>query len=161
VASKLALHLHDTFCHRCYRGIVTAGTATGPLSKERARVLRLLGGIGRTLSNTWSHRDKVQSSLVTEALDGHKHESVRQVVNWFERSRGIRIAPKRVHFFDDRGDNVQSFTGSGFNARQISCSSRGRLAETAVGFCGGIPDEIVEDVGVRTCPAAGKQHLRG
>jgi len=161
VASELALHLHDTFCRRCYRGIVTAGTATGPLSKERSNVLRLLGGIGRTLSNTWSCRDKVQSSLVVEALDGHKHESVRQVVHWFEKSRGIRIEPKRVHFFDDRGDNVKAFTGSGFSARQISCSSRGRLAESAVGFCGGRPDEILEDIGVRTCPAAGGKHLRG
>lgn len=161
VASKLAMHLHETFCHRCYRGIVTAGTASGPLSKERARVLRLLGGIGRTLSNTWSRRHDVHSSLVVEALDGHKHESVRHVVDWFEKSRGIRIEPKRVHFFDDRLDNVKAFTGSGFSARQISCSSRGQVEERLVGFCGGRPDEIVEDIGVRTCPVGGRRLLHG
>lgn len=152
VFSKLALNLEDTFCNRCYHGIVTAGTATGHLSPERARVLRLLGGIGATLSNTWSHRDNVQSSLVVGAIDGRKQESVRDIVSWFKSHRGIEIKDKRVHFFDDRDNNVPPFKGTGFNARQVSCASRGPApAESVIGFCGGVPEEVVEDAGVHSC----------
>merc|ERR1719229_254112 len=40
--SKLAQHIDSTFCKKCYRGIVTAGQASGEHSKERAEVLKAL-----------------------------------------------------------------------------------------------------------------------
>lgn len=149
--SELATHLNKTFCHDCYRGIVTAGDATGHMSLERARVLELLGGISATLSNTWSHRDNVVSSLVVGALDGHKQESVREIVHWFREQRAIRIEDSRVHFFDDRDNNIQPFAGTGFNARQVSCTSRGATPDSLIGYCGGNPKEVVEEKGVYTC----------
>lgn len=150
--SELATHLNNTFCHACYRGIVTAGDATGHMSVERARVLEMLGGISATLSNTWSHSDDVVSSLVVGALDGHKQESVREIVHWFREQRAIRIEDSRVHFFDDRDSNIQPFAGTGFNARQVACTSPGAKLDSSIGYCGGDPKEVVEDKGVHACP---------
>jgi len=100
-----------------------------------------------TLSTVWSGPDTIISPLVVGAVDGRKHETVRKIVNWLKGHRTVNIAPSQVFFFDDRSDNVLSFRGTGYNAKQVSCKSR----ETGIGLCGATPDEIVKEKGVKTC----------
>jgi len=151
VVSQLGLGLQTTFCGKCYRGIVTAGIVGGPGSAERGTVLKLLGGEAATLSSVWSPRDAVASSLVVGAIDGRKQESAKGIVEWFRKQKGINIPNKKVHFFDDRDGNVPPFAGTGFNARQVSCKSRGVQAEGLIGRCGATPAEVVETAGVSAC----------
>jgi len=100
-----------------------------------------------TFSTVWSGPDTVISPWVVGAVDGRKHETVRKIVNWLKGHRTVNVAPSQVFFFDDRSDNVLSFRGTGYNARQVSCKSR----ETSIGLCGATPDEIVKERGVKTC----------
>lgn len=146
VISQLGMHIEDTFCGTCYRGVVTAGTVSGADSLERQQVLELLGGERATLSSEWSKREYVKSSLVIVAQDGRKQESVRDIVSWFE-TKGVVFEDKHVHFFDDRDGNVPPFDGYGWNARQVSCGSRNDM----IGECGATISEIVEAEGVFTC----------
>merc|ERR1712217_11993 len=114
VLSDLALNVaKHTFCRRCYRGIVTAGVATGEGSEDRTKMLEVLGGPEWTLSSHWSARKPVTSTLVVGALDTRKHETVRDVVSWLRREKGVHIQAHRVHFFDDRIINVLPFKGTG------------------------------------------------
>merc|ERR1711957_727120 len=128
-------------------GIVTAGMATGAGSEERTRMLELLGGPNWTLSDEWSARKPVTSTLVVGAIDTRKQESVRDMMSWLKKERDIHIQDHRVHFFDDRIINILPFKGTGFNARQISCPSR----DGEIGFCGGTLAEATDDIGVHDC----------
>lgn len=147
VLSQLARHLTDTFCNECYHGIVSAGPVGGYNSKERAVMLKVLGGVQRTLSSEWSGPAHVTSSLVSGAPDGHKHVSVRGIVDWFRAVKGIRIEDRQVYFFDDNTRNPPSFKATSFNARQVSCSDRAGL----VGICGARTSEVVKTGGVHMC----------
>jgi len=147
VLSSLSQSLQSTFCGSCYRAIVTAGVASGQGSSERFAILNVLGGYPATLSHTWSAAMPVTSSLVVGAMDGRKQETVRDVVNWFRTQRGINLLDNRVHFFDDRKDNILPFAGTGFNAKQVSCASRDNI----IGLCGATPDEVVAFTGVYPC----------
>lgn len=147
VLSQLGQGIQSTFCGRCYRGIVTAGSATGEGSAERTTILSMLGGTEATLSSRWSSRSPVTSSMVVGAIDGRKQEVVRDIVAWFQSEKGITIAKSRVYFFDDRDGNVPPFAGTGFNAQQISCASR----DGVVGLCGATLVEVVEAIGVHAC----------
>jgi len=147
VLSRLAQSLQSTFCGSCYRAIVTAGVASGEGSSERSAILNILGGYPATLSLTWSAAMPVTSSLVFGAMDGRKQETVRDVVNWFRAQRGVNLLDNKVHFFDDRDDNISPFAGTGFNAKQVSCASRDNL----VGLCGATPDEVVAFTGIHPC----------
>mmetsp|Transcript_77957 Transcript_77957/g.246287 ORF Transcript_77957/g.246287 Transcript_77957/m.246287 type:complete len:371 (+) Transcript_77957:605-1717(+) len=147
--SDLARGLPRTFCGACLRGIVTAGVASGEGSDERSVLLETLGGINWTLSDRWSPpAPNVHSLLVVGAPDTKKQHSVRGMVDWLRKSKGVDIRPSDVHFFDDNDLNVPPFKDTGFNARQISCGSRDGI----VGLCGGLAEEVVSDRGVRPCP---------
>jgi len=147
VVSRLGQRIHSTFCSRCYKSVVSSGFLTGDDSIERKQMLDMLGGPMATLSTVWSGPDTIISPLVVGAVDGRKHETVRKIVNWFKEHRTTDVAPSQVFFFDDREDNVVSFRGTGYNARQVSCKSR----ETGIGLCGATPDEVVKEKGVKTC----------
>lgn len=144
--SEVSQNIQSTFCARCYRGVISAGSAGGDNSQERTEILNRLGGIDATLSSTWSGPNPVVSPLVIGAPDGFKQDAARGVVNWFA-SQGVQISDSNVHFFDDRDGNVPPFQGTGFNARQVSCGARDGI----VGACGASFAEIVPDTGVVSC----------
>lgn len=154
--------LSSTFCAKCHTGIVTAGQASGENSDERRLILQDIGGTKKTFTDWWQDVQfnpaaVVKSSLVIQAQDGKKQESVRSMVNWWKTQHKIDIAPQNVYFFDDIHDNVQAFEGSGFNAIQVSCDSRGPAEaggfDGKVGGCGGQLKEVVKMTGIHTCPA--------
>eukprot|EP00746_Dinoflagellata_sp_MGD_P074441 gnl/MRDRNA2_/MRDRNA2_30068_c0_seq1.p1 gnl/MRDRNA2_/MRDRNA2_30068_c0~~gnl/MRDRNA2_/MRDRNA2_30068_c0_seq1.p1 ORF type:complete len:367 (+),score=46.16 gnl/MRDRNA2_/MRDRNA2_30068_c0_seq1:111-1211(+) len=154
--SDLGQHVLDTFCGSCYIGIVSAGDASGPGSKERSVLLEQLT-TERTLTDQWSGPEPVTSSLVTWAQDKKKQISVQGIVDWFRLQKNVTIANEDVHFFDDRPDNVEPFTGTGFNARQVSCQSRdsnlywGHVLP--MGLCGAVTTEVIKATGVTVCSA--------
>merc|ERR1740129_1347488 len=93
--------------------------------------------------------------LVIGAHDYHKQEAVRSMVDWLRQAKGVKVEDHEVYFFDDSSHNTPPFAGTGFNARQVSCKSRGRtFKEHAVGFCGGKVSEAVRGRGVKTCDDA-------
>jgi hypothetical protein len=150
----------STFCAKCNTGIVTAGVASGDNSAERRMVLHAIGETNKTFSDWWQDvkfnpNAAVQTSLVLEAVDGKKQESVRSMVNWWKSKHQLDIADANVWFFDDIHDNVQAFEGTGFNAIQVSCDSRGPAEaggwDGKVGGCGGQLHEVVKKTGIHTC----------
>jgi len=160
--SKLAQQINSTFCKACYRGIVTAGQASGEHSKERAEILKALGGVAYTRSDWWQDigfnpKTHIRSSLVVQASDGSKQDSVVSMLAWWKADQKLTIDRERVHFFDDIATNVQAFKGTGINARQVSCKVRGPKENMPgqfpgkIGGCGGEPDEVVEDEGIHIC----------
>lgn len=153
VLSELAVNMQDTFCTRCYRGIVSAGSAGGHHSKERTALLEALGGVQWTLSDTWSPpAPHVRSMLVHGAPDTGKQHSIRGIANWLREHKGVLIKDENVHFFDDNVLNPPPFIGTGFNARQVSCRSRGvKASERLVGLCGARSAEVIEVPGVYSC----------
>jgi len=156
VLSELAQRLTETFCGQCYRGVVSAGHVSGLHSEERKVLLEALGGPRWTLSDVWSAATpNVSSMLVIGAHDYHKQDVVRSMVDWLRQAKGVKVEDHEVYFFDDSSHNTPPFTGTGFNARQVSCKSRGRsFKERAVGFCGGKVSEAVRGRGVKTCDHA-------
>merc|ERR1712217_904168 len=146
---------------RCYRGTVSAGSAGGPHSVERRILLSMLGGVQSTLGDVWSNSKYVGSLLVVSAVDQFKQHSVQNVVTWLRKHKGVQIEDHHVHFFDDHSKNVPPFKGTGFNAKQISCSSRATSErEKFVGFCGGTSAEVVAERGVHPCPPPPENNLR-
>lgn len=148
VLSELGSHMNSTFCAECYRGIVSAGDASGHNSGERKALLEALGGLEWTLSNEWTPKENVGSLLTFGAIDTHKQETVRALVDWLRDRKGVLIEDHRVHFFDDNDLNAPPFFGSGFNARQLSCGDR---EPGVIGYCGGLVSEIIEEPGVFRC----------
>lgn len=154
--SSLAQHIQSTFCGGCYLGTVSAGSASGPGSAERSVLLDKLRA-GSSLSagmlSDWSAAGcNPTSPLVTGCADGQKQNAVPGIVSWYS-AQGVSISNGDVHFFDDRGDNVQKFQGTGFNARQISCQTRDAGQGGAVGLCGATEAEVVAEAGVAVCGA--------
>mmetsp|Transcript_23977 Transcript_23977/g.58206 ORF Transcript_23977/g.58206 Transcript_23977/m.58206 type:complete len:218 (+) Transcript_23977:47-700(+) len=150
VLSDGLLNLDSTFCKSCYRGIVTAGDATGPGSAERDLLHKHLGSNGLLPSSDWSGPNQISSPLVVTCPDGTKQNCVAGIQKWYE-GQNITISNSHVHFYDDRLSNVKPFLGTGFNARQISCGSRDRSMGGSTGLCGAIVEEVVADVGVYLC----------
>jgi hypothetical protein len=157
--------LASTFCAQCVKGIVTAGVVSGDNSDERRVILQqALGGADQTRTNWWQdikfqNTAEVQTSLVVEAVDGKKQDSVRSMVNWWRSAvtgrDALDLADESVWFFDDIHDNVAAFEGTGFNAIQVSCASRGPAEKGGfdgkTGGCGAQLDEIQPRTGVHTC----------
>jgi len=158
--SQLATHMNETFCRKCFHAVVTRGDAGGDAgghdSQERLILLNeVLGGESATFSKEWQEwkqgpgsqsQDpdwKATSSLVFFTNDGHKQEAVKSIVQWFLDSHNKLILPYHVHFFDDRDDNVAPFSGTGYNAHQISCAGRDEKIRN-IGKCGATQWEIVE-----------------
>jgi len=159
--SELGQHLDSTFCKACYRGIVTAGQASGPGSDERAEILRRLGGTKYTRSDWWQDvgfdtTAEVKSSLVVQAKDAFKQEAVKSMLKWWKADQHIEFKPENVHMFDDVRANVEPFKGTGFNAVQVSCQVRGvkewdGMFDGQVGGCGGEIAEAVAEKGIKVC----------
>lgn len=156
--SDAGRHLKDTFCSKCYMGIVSAGMASGRFSRERTYLLEnvLVGEPFQALlsSNSqtshWSVRS-VHSPLVLGWPDGQKQDAVAGIVAWYEQ-QGIRIADEDVYFFGDRTENIPPFGSTSFNAREISCASRDMgIGNGIVGYCGATVGEIVDTKGVHVC----------
>lgn len=159
--SDAGQHLKETFCSKCYMGIVSAGMASGRFSRERTYLLEnvLVGEPFQALlsSNSqtshWSVRS-VHSPLVLGWPDGQKQDAVAGIVAWYEQ-QGIRIADQDVYFFGDRTENIPPFSSTSFNAREISCASRDMgIGNGIVGYCGATTDEIVDTKGVHVCSDA-------
>lgn len=150
-----AAGIKNTFCGQCYLGVVTAGDLSGPNSKMRAYFLKhvlvtdLQEVFARRVRNatTWSSGKDVSSPLVVHQQDGTKQIAVAGIVDWYKK-QGPQILEDQVFFFDDRQDNVQPFAGSGFNSKQISCTSRDHRV---IGLCGARPEEITSTKGVEPC----------
>mmetsp|Transcript_38517 Transcript_38517/g.99687 ORF Transcript_38517/g.99687 Transcript_38517/m.99687 type:complete len:281 (-) Transcript_38517:32-874(-) len=162
IFSDLKEHLGKTFCRKCFSGIVTAGTGSGANSTERKGLLEALGGTAKTRSDYWQEigwnsATEIKTSLVVQACDGHKQDSVISMLNWWKTVQKIDIAREDTYFFDDIATNVQPFDGTGINARQISCTSRGPKENLAgsfdgkIGGCGGAASEVTAEKGVEVC----------
>lgn len=144
--SSLGQNLHDTFCGRCYLGIVTAGNGSRIEKEELRAQLKGAGG----LPNVWSTAANIASPLVEGCPDGEKARCVKDVVAWYMR-QAVDVAPSSVYYFDDKDGVVDGFEEYGFNARQVSCASRDASLNNTEGFCGATIDEIVRRPGVFTC----------
>mmetsp|Transcript_55438 Transcript_55438/g.124901 ORF Transcript_55438/g.124901 Transcript_55438/m.124901 type:complete len:322 (+) Transcript_55438:67-1032(+) len=162
LVSELAQSVGSTFCGECYHGIVTAGKASGPNSAERQKLLKYLGGTARTRTDFWQDISfkadtPVVTSLVVQALDGSKQKSVASMVEWWRNKQHIDIKPEDVYFFDDIKENVEPFRGTGFNAQQVSCASRGPAEKLPgaydgkIGGCGGAFKDLKKKKGVFLC----------
>lgn len=156
--------LNATFCTACYTGVVSSGVMNGKTDGERKVLLEKLGGVTKTLSDVWSDGKKtVESPLVLHATDGLKQNSVRDIVTWFKTKKSVSIPDANVHFFDDRDENVKPFEGTGFNAHQISCTTRDTAhsshGDADVGLCGGTTKEAVAASGVELCPPNPEENL--
>eukprot|EP00933_Yihiella_yeosuensis_P051702 TRINITY_DN49691_c0_g1_i1.p1 TRINITY_DN49691_c0_g1~~TRINITY_DN49691_c0_g1_i1.p1 ORF type:complete len:672 (-),score=95.13 TRINITY_DN49691_c0_g1_i1:445-2460(-) len=159
VLSELAARgLGETFCDACFLGIVSAGNVGGHGSAERDYLMQhvlvttahsklkdRLPGI-----NTWSYPSSVRSPFVLAQPDRQKQYAVEKIQQWYE-SQGITVAPKHIHFFGDRTENIGPFAEKGFNAREISCASRDWSRHKIVGYCGARVSEIVDTPGIVTC----------
>jgi hypothetical protein len=141
VLSPVGLHLEQTFCGQCHRGIISAGTAGGP--DERSILSAHFGDYA------WSSADKIQSPLVHGCADGTKHHCAKAIVDWMA-GQGHFVEPDRVHFFDDHVGNTRGFEEEyGYNARLISCDTRDKNG--LIGLCGAQLSEIVPDKGTWQC----------
>jgi len=163
IASELAQSMTGSFCGKCFHGIVTAGIASGPGSPEREHILEYIGGTGRTRTRYWQDikfqpQTEIRSSLVVQAKDGNKQDTVKKMVQWWRNVKKIGIDDGDVYFFDDMAENVKPFEGTGFNARQVSCAVRGPAEalpgayDGKIGGCGGAFTELEEKKGVHLCP---------
>ena len=142
--SQAAQTLDQTFCNRCYLGIVSHGTASGDGSAERSYLLDNVL-VSRPFSRLaasnpqatyWSASGEVVSPLVLGWPDGLKQNAVGGIVDWYAKL-GINIPAAKVYFFGDRTENIPPFQGTGYNAREISCQSRDySIGNGIVGLCG-------------------------
>lgn len=149
IQSEMAVQLRDSFCGQCYFGIVSAGTASGPDSANRALVDTLVAeqyNVGGWVDDCPS---PVDGTKVTACGEGAKQHAVADILTWLS-GQGITIADENVHFFDDKQNNIEGFVDGPYNAHQISCESR----DGHRGKCGGTFAELVNDAGQIFCPPA-------
>merc|ERR1711908_270654 len=152
--------INKTFCGACYLGIVSAGDAGGYQSAERAYLAEevLRGALQDELrlrvpeATVWSHGSYVYSPLVWGKPNKEKQDAVEEVRQWYAE-QGIKVPVDAVHFFGDRTENMGPFQEFNFHAEEISCASRDR-GHTQIGYCGAVPEEIVNRSGVHQCGEA-------
>lgn len=149
ILSELAQHIPDTFCSRCYRGVVSAGDAGGSFSDLRGILMQMLGGHDATLGGRWSNVNLVNSLLVWGVSDGKKQGAVRDILSWVKQKHSLGIQDSEVYFFDDSKLNVPPFVATGYNARQVSCDTRAK--GEVIGMCGATRKEVVPYKGVKMC----------
>lgn len=150
VLSELAQNINQSFCGQCYFGVVSAGTASGPNSPNRDLIDSLVDpklNVGDWVDGcpipTWGTK-------VLCCDEGHyKKQAVTDIVKWLH-GKGIKIANEKVHFFDDKTNNVKAM-GEGpaphYNSHQVSCPSR----DGSRGGCGGLKSEVVDTLGQNLC----------
>ena len=147
--SELGQGYAKTFCAGCLVGVVSAGSACGNNSPERAVLVKHLNETGMLLSQDWSPAGQVTSPLVTNWPDGQKQKAVGAIVDWYGHI-GHSIAAADVHFFDDRASNVSPFSSTKYNARQISCATRDP-ADPSRGLFGATLSGLISRPGVHLC----------
>lgn len=153
--SELAQAVGSTFCHQCFLGTISAGDASGTDSQERDILHRNLTNGGLLPSDAcWSDTDTVTSPLVVCRPDGLKQTAVPGILAWYKKNHGVEIPDENVYFFDDRVINVESFKGTPYNAKQISCATRDMQWQGGIGLCGAQLSEIVPLKGAHLCPPA-------
>merc|ERR1712228_718719 len=155
--------LSSTFCakYSCFLAVITAGDGTGYQSDERHKFEEIfLESGGRLPSTTWSGPSalgenranclgvQVNSTLVAGCTDGTKQYAMDAVVAWLEQTEHVSIPRHSAWHYDDKGSNVEPFSGTGFNAREVSCSSRDVGSK---GKCGAQVAEITDEPGVVLC----------
>ena len=135
--SSALVGLRATPCRACYSGIISAGS---PGEGEEALLTRTLP------------HGAPPGALAFNVPDKTKQDRVPGIVTFYEQRDGVRIPSENVYFFDDRADNVEHFTGRGYNAHQISCASRDPAnGNGVIGLCGAVPSEINFNPGVGVC----------
>jgi hypothetical protein len=152
--SQLALNLAGTFCHGCHLATISAGSAAGEGSDERARLYEKLSEGGDLPVSVWNAGGcTVQDSpLVTGCADGNKQNAIPGIQQWYKSNSGANIADSDVYFFDDRSMNVAPFKNLPYNARQISCETRDLSG--SIGLCGARLSEVQRVAGVHLCSGA-------
>ncbi|CAE8588774.1 unnamed protein product, partial [Polarella glacialis] len=115
--SQLGQNLESTFCKACILAIISAE------STHRLVVEALLHG-GPTV---------------------HGCDGLCKVKKATKLASELGVAHRRVFFFDDKASNVMHFKGSGMNAHQVSCGSRG---DGGHGHCGGKTSEVTQASGL-------------
>jgi len=139
ILSELALSLKTSeACGSCYLGMVSAGTASGPDSVERGMLDNLVepqydvgGWVDGCPSPVWG--TKVMACGEGE----QKQNAVHDIITWLGNN-GVTIDPSKVHFFDDKENNIGGFVNGPYHAHQISCGSR----DGNRGGCGGTRSEL-------------------
>jgi hypothetical protein len=147
ILSEMALRRNESFCGQCYFGIVSAGTASGPKSKIRDLIESLVdpkynvgGYVDGCPTPAWG------TKMMCCGEGDTKGQAVRDIVTWMN-SKGINIPDDKVHFFDDKSNNIDGLKDFPFNAHQISCGSR----DGSRGRCGGTYSELVAAPGQHFC----------
>jgi hypothetical protein len=150
--SQFGQALQSTFCSKCFIGSISHGDASGQGSVEQGILHdRLAAGDQGSSVSGWKSGCSQVSALLTDCHDGYKQTGVPSIIQYYAQTAGAKIAPQDVHFFDDRDVNIQSFQGTGYNARQISCRTRDGSYGGAIGLCGAELSEIVETSGQVMC----------
>lgn len=150
ILSELAQNIKTTFCGQCYFGVVSAGTASGPDSPNRDIIDDLVDAkfnVGDWVDGcpipTWGTK-------VLCCDEGHfKKQAVTDIVTWLD-AHGVKIADEKVHFFDDKDNNIEAMGMGGppfYNAHQVSCGSR----DGSRGGCGGMISEVLNKSGQHFC----------
>lgn len=151
--SEMLQALSGTFCHECFLGTVSAGSAAGANSPERKRLHEKLSAGGHLPTDTWNPAGcTVQGSpLVTGCRDGTKQGAIPGILQWYKAKEGVLVKDSEVYFFDDRSININPFKGLPYNAQQISCRTRDSGMGNAVGLCGAEKAEFTKSKGVHVC----------
>jgi len=140
ILSEFAKGIRDSHCGSCYMGMVSAGTASGPNSIERG----ILDGLVDSQYDVGGYVEGCPSPVwgtkVMACGEGIKQRAVDDIITWLG-TNGVTINPDRVHFYDDKENNIGGFINSGYHAHQISCASR----DGNRGGCGGTAAEISSD----------------
>lgn len=141
ILSDLALGLKESeACGQCYYGMVSAGTASGPNSIERGILDNLVHpqyDVGGYVEGCPS---PVFGTKVMACGEGIKQRAVVDIIAWLG-TNGVTIDPNKVHFFDDKENNVGGFVEGSYHAHQVSCASR----DGNRGGCGGTRAELSND----------------
>ncbi|CAJ1351598.1 unnamed protein product [Effrenium voratum] len=95
-------------------------------------------------------QEQTPPPFVAWCPEGQKHLCTAKIVEWY-RARDVPILDEDVYFFDDKEDNVRPFTGTSYNALQVSCGTRGNGTR---GLCGGTLQEAQPAKGVFLCHGA-------
>mmetsp|Transcript_107082 Transcript_107082/g.167226 ORF Transcript_107082/g.167226 Transcript_107082/m.167226 type:complete len:286 (-) Transcript_107082:90-947(-) len=167
LVSEGLLKLKESFCRDCYLGIISAGTASGPGSNERKKLVELLqegGHLPVGLTEAWNPSGcapsvQIVAPLVTSCQDETKHLSIPGIQKFYADKFNASVKDEQVYFFDDRHINIDPFKAyqsqHKYNARQISCRTR----DDEIGMCGATLAEFKDaQKGISECKPPSREH---
>lgn len=158
--SEVALNLQETFCvkQNCYRGVISAGGASG--DDEKQVLFEHLKGNspdqigGDTFGQYANLAGDVSSLKIVFTPDPQKGDVAKKIFDWLNSPEGKKanIPADKVWLFDDHRGNAGEMAKYGFNGREVSCKTRDQsIGDGLVGLCGAELSEIVPSLGVSTC----------